>query len=237
MWDTSQGVRTLRGAEAYLVKELVHYLHDQILVGIDIDEPHHTGVVVFDSLQPTQQLVMLLLVAQGLLDQDVAPQKLTAPCEGTIYVIFLELMTLIEAEIGFEKTSGVNDHRLRSLARKAYAQGSQPFPFPGPEQLFEVEPDQFGNDDDDSIPVVTSVDMDQWILLIERLADNILWDRDFELEQLVGDVSPDHANLIKRQLGINHDYYATVAHDVRDIDVDHISQLIRDLTPATEYTT
>ena len=234
MWDTSQGVRTLRGAEAYLIKELVHYLHDQILVGIDIDEPHHTGVAVFDSLQPTQQLMMLLLVAQGLLDQDVPPQKLTAPCEGTIYVIFLELMTLIEAEIGFQQTSGVNDHRLRSLARKAYAQSSQALY--NPEQLFEVEPKQFGNDDDDSIPIVASVDMDQWILLVERLADNILWDRDFELEQLVGDVSPDYAHLIKRQLGINHDYYATVASDIRDIDVDPISQLIRNLTPATEYT-
>ena len=59
MWETSQGIRTLGGAEAYLVRELVHYLHDQILVGIEIGEPHSSDVSVFDSLQPTQQLAML----------------------------------------------------------------------------------------------------------------------------------------------------------------------------------
>jgi len=74
----------------------------------------------------------------------------------------------------------------------------------------------------------------QWAELIELVADHILWDRDFEFEELVGDVSPDRAEMIKQQLGINADYYSTIARDVREIDIERISAEIRLLTPATK---
>jgi len=226
VWETSQGIRTLGGAEAYLVRELVHYLHDQILVGIEIGEPHISDVSVFDSLQPTQQLAMLHTVAEGLLDSTKAPPKLTATCEGTIYAIFRELETLIEAEIDFEKQLKLSDYRLRSLTRDAWIGGC----------LQSSEANVLGNAElmGYNIPDLNCTDMEQWADFIELIADHILWDRDFEFEKLVGDASPDQAQVIKQQLGINGDYYSTVAKDIREIDIEGISAKIRLLTPATE---
>ena len=226
MWETSQGIRTLGGAEAYLIRELVHYLHDQILVGIEIGEPHFSEVSVFDSLQPTQQLAMLHTVAEGLLDSAAPPPKLTAICEGTIYAIFRELETLIEAEVSFEQHHTRPNHRLRALARDAWISGCQQ----------SSEDAVLGNAEltGQAIPELDCTDMDQWADFVELIADHILWDRDFEFEKLVCDASPDQAELIKQQLGINDDYYSTVASDIREIDVERISAQIRLLTPATE---
>ena len=226
MWETSQGIRTLGGAEAYLVRELVHYLHDQILVGIEIGEPHFSDVSVFDSLQPTQQLAMLHTVAEGLLDSSKAPPKLTATCEGTIYAIFRELETLIEAEVGFEQQLAKSSHRLRALARDAWIGGCQQ----------SNEKNVLGNAEltGTNIPDLKCTDMEQWTDFVELIADHILWDRDFQFENIVGDASPDQAEVIKRQLGINNDYYSTIANDIREIDVERISAKIRLLTPATE---
>lgn len=226
VWETSQGIRTLHGAEAYLVRELVHYLHDQILVGIEIDEPHFTNVSVFDSLQPTQQLAMLHTVAEGLLNSNTAPPKLTATCEGTIYAIFRELETLIEAEVDFEQQLTLSDHRLRALARNAWIGGCEP----------SSEDNVLGNAEltGHAIPDLDCTDMELWADFVESIADHILWDRDFEFEKLVGDASPDQAELLKRQLGINDDYFSTVASDIREIDVERVSAQIRLLTPATE---
>ena len=227
MWETSQGIRTLGGAEAYLVRELVHYLHDQILVGIEIGEPHFSDVSVFDSLQPTQQLAMLHTVAEGLLDSNKAPPKLTATREGTIYAIFREFETLIEAEVGFEQQHTLSDHRLRALARDAWIGGCQQSSTGtvlGNAELTEY-----------NIPDLNCTDMEQWADFVESIADHILWDRDFEFEKLVGDASPDQAELIKQQMGINSDYYSTVASDIREIDVERISAQIHRLTPATKY--
>ena len=167
MWETSQGTRTLCGAEAHLVRELVHYLHDQILVGIEIGEPHSSDVLIFDSLQPTQQLAMLHIVAEGLLDPAIPPPKLTAICEGTIYAIFRELEALIEVEIGFEKELELPDHRLRRLARNAW--------------LGSCQQSIFGNAEvTNSIPDLKCSDIEQWSDLVESIADHILWVRDFE---------------------------------------------------------
>ena len=54
MWATSQGDRTLCGDEARLILTAVGYLHDMITAGVDLNEPYQTGVVMFDTLQPTQ---------------------------------------------------------------------------------------------------------------------------------------------------------------------------------------
>ena len=223
MWETSQGTRTLADAEAHLVRELVHYLHDQILVGIEIGESHYSGVRVFDALQPTQQLVMLHHVALGLLDADTSPSTLTAISEATIYALFRELETLIEAEIEFDSAGSVPDNQIRTMACRAYLSGA------GHDGS---EDEVFG----DLIPPLASTNMNQWSEFVEALADNILWDRDFQLDRLVSDAAPDHAHIIKTQLGINADYYSSIADDVLAIDVAELSQQIRHQTPATVTT-
>ena len=218
MWQTSEGVRTLEGAEAHLVRELVHYLLDQILVGIDIDEPHRTDVPVFDALQPTQQLVMLYQVARGLLDPNAEPVELTAINEGAIYVVFCELRSLIEIEIDFERLGEAPDNTLRVAAIDAWSQHHQW---------------SFEDDEDETIPNCHSSDIDHWIWFVELIADQILWDRDFALDELVADIHPEKANQLKAHLGIQQDYYSSIAPDVMDVDIDEIRDMIRSLVPAS----
>ena len=212
MWETSKGVRTLEGAEAYLVREMVHYLLDQIKVGIEINEPHRSDVPVFDALQPTQQLVMLAQVAQGLLSHDVEPVPLTAINEGAIYAVFCELRSLIEIEIDFERLGEGRDNTIRSAVLDAWTQHHQ----------WEASDE----DKDDSIPQPDSMNIDQWAWFVELVADEILWDRDFSLDGLVADIHPEKANQLKAYLGIEQDYYSTVAPDVREIDVEDICCLL-----------
>lgn len=220
MWETSKGVRTLEGAEAYLVREMVHYLLDQIKVGIEINEPHRSDVPVFDALQPTQQLVMLAQVAQGLLSHDVEPVPLTAINEGAIYAVFCELRSLIEIEIDFERLGEGRDNTIRSAVLDAWTQHHQ----------WEASDEE----KDDSIPQPDSMNIDQWAWFVELVADEILWDRDFSLDGLVADIHPEKANQLKAYLGIEQDYYSTVAPDVRDIDVEDICARIYELVSASD---
>ena len=183
MWETSKGVRTLEGAEAYLVREMVHYLLDQIKVGIEINEPHRSDVPVFDALQPTQQLVMLAQVAQGLLSHDIEPVPLTAINEGAIYAVFCELRSLIEIEIEFERLGDGRDNTIRTAVVDAWTQHHQ----------WEASDEE----KDDSIPQPDSMNIDQWAWFVELIADEILWDRDFSLDGLVADIHPEKANQLK----------------------------------------
>lgn len=229
MWDTSQGTRTLQGDEAHLLRELVHYLHDQVLVGIDIGESHVADVCVFDRLQPTQQLVVLHEVAAGLLDPACPPITLTAVREATIYAMFRELQVLIEAEIRFADQCSKADLSLRKLCMAVWCQGNIP-------------PDETGARipcDDSFLTPPMDPDCDcveKWIGLIDEIADTILWDRDFDFEDLVGDESPEHADMLKLQMGIDNDYYSTVVCDILDGDVAALSERISRLTPRHEGT-
>ena len=221
MWETSQGVRTLEGTEAFLVRELVCYLLDQILVGIDIDEPHRTDVPVFDSLQPTQQLVMLHEIATGLLDPHSSPVSLSAINEGTIYAVFCELRSLIEVEIDIERLDGTEDRTLRTAAIEAWLQNHR------------WESDEA----DDEIPKPDSTDMDHWAWFVELIADEILWDRDFDMDGILGDIPPEKADLLKAHLGIQRNYYAMVAPDVLEVQIDEISSKIRALVSSFDSPT
>ncbi len=219
MWQTSQGARTLEGAEAHLVGEVVHYLLDQILVGIEINEPHRSDVPIFDALQPTQQLVMLAQVAQGLLSSHVDPVPLTAINEGAIYAVFCELRSLIEIEIDFERLGEDPDNTIRTAAVEAWLQHNQ-----------------WNDWDEDkaSIPDPDSMDVDHWAWFVEMVADQILWDRDFDLDGLVADIQPEKADQLKAYLGIEKDYYSTVAPDAKDFDIQQISNQIRALVPSPD---
>ena len=219
MWQTSQGTRTLEGAEAHLVGEVVHYLLDQILVGIEINEPHRSDVPIFDALQPTQQLVMLAQVAQGLLSNNVEPVPLTAINEGAIYAVFCELRSLIEIEIDFERLGEDPDNTIRTAAIEAWLQHNQ------------------WNDGDevkDILPDPDTMDVDHWTWFVEMIADQILWDRDFDLDGLVADIQPEKADQLKAYLGIERDYYSTIAPDVRDFDIQQISDQIRSLVSSPD---
>ena len=68
-------------------------------------------------------------------------------------------------------------------------------------------------DELNGLPDCTCTDIDRWQHEIEILADQILWDRDFELEELIADQDPFKVAGIKEYLGIGRDYFSTPGPD------------------------
>jgi len=222
MWATSQGDRTLRADEAQLVLTSVGYLHDMITSGVDLGEPYETGVVMFDTLQPTQQMAILHEVAHGLLDEQTPLVELTAVREATVYAIYCELVSLVQIELDLSAQSKPSFDSRARIIRVCEHFEQQRSQWDDPESTQSVEFDP---------PALQCDDIDQWIRVIELLADQVLWDRDFELEEAFADHDPEKIKAIKRYMGINEDYFAVAAPDANS---QEYMQLHRELIGLTQ---
>ena len=214
MWATTQGDRTLIGPESVLVRKSVDYLRDMITVGIDLNEPYQTEVEIFSELQPTQQLTILHEVAFALLDPDCPTPELNAIREGTVYALYREIVSLVEIEIDLSQFESTPDYDIRTSVVSAFEQFDH-----FPEQwVCEFTPDilELGR------PTKQCVDLEEWSRVIEFLADQVLWDRDFEFETMIVDGDPGKIDSIKNYLGIAQDYYAVPAPDVHSEDYQRI---------------
>jgi len=206
MWATSQGDRTLVGDEAWLVLNSVGYLHDMITSGVDYGEPYQTEVAMFSALQPTQQMAILHEVAHGLLDDQTPLVELTAVREATVYAIYRELASLVQIELDMSRLNGEPDYFFRDAIVCACNQFSE-----SPSEWA----DGFSLNDPTSYepPDRECVQFEAWTQAVEFLADQILWDRDFELESAFADHDPAKVKAIKQYMGINEDYFAVAAPD------------------------
>ncbi len=242
MWGTSQGDRTLEGHEAALVRKSVGYLRDMITASIDLDEPYVSQVGVFNQLQPTQQLAVLHEVAFALLDPKVPIPELTAIREATIYAIYKELVTLIEMEIAFASRNA------NQMPHNSSAELSRPdteFALSAPELQTRAlvyaatrqttnHNGEWGQNEfaarESPTPTILSNDLEFWATTIENLVNQVLWDRDFELESIFADHDPSKISDIKAYLGINHDYFSTPAPDAYSDEYQQLDRELVDLT-------
>ncbi len=224
MWPTSSGLSVLTGIEAELLHVLIDLMVDQIELAFDLNSSHFTGVFLFDSLQPTQQMGVLHQVAFALLNEDVPEPELTAINEATVYALFRELYGRIEIEIDGQRLASDEEKTkpdydpfaFRAMTLAAWELGS---------------PDgEIGDyEDKDYIPKLECTDLSAWEPIVENLADRILWDRDFEMEYLMADADPVQSKNLKSILGIGRGYYAAVAPDVNEQNFATIRERIRDL--------
>lgn len=208
MWQTSHGDRILAGAEARLVLIGIGHLRDMITAAVDEGCPYDTEVELFNQLQPTQQLAVLHEVAFALLDPTVDVPELTAIREATVYVLFRELIGLVEMEV--ELSNCLSEPRIdtRVQINAALKEGVQLI---GEDwsQDFELEDESVN----DRVLEDSCEDLIQWRKAIESLADQILWDRDFELEELFADHDPEQTREVKQMMGISDDYFSIPAPD------------------------
>jgi len=65
------------------------------------------------------------------------------------------------------------------------------------------------------------------------LADQILWDRDFELESLIADQDPLKVADIKEYLGIGKDYFSTAAPDANSKEYRRLDRELVELRKTT----
>jgi hypothetical protein len=60
-----------------------------------------------------------------------------------------------------------------------------------------------------------SLHIQRWESITESLADQLLWDHDFEMADAILDLDPGKAELLKQMLGMANTYYSSVSADVR----------------------
>ena len=100
MWRTSNGDRTLIGAEAALVRESIAYMVDT-LSQEEREGANHWAydIPVFDRLSWQQQLAVLVDVGEALFCVDVPVPELAAFNEGQFGAIFENIRQGIEFEL------------------------------------------------------------------------------------------------------------------------------------------
>ncbi|WP_182865968.1 hypothetical protein [Stieleria mannarensis] len=201
------------------------------------------GVTLFDTLRWRQQLALLLSVSQCVLNGSGDPEKWDALEKAAFYAVYRNVLTHLEIERdmdcmeasgrGFsfpdddpdladlddcdeeEEERDGNEQSWHELIVGAYQEkclqeGLSPQEI---ERYLHYESDNNG-------------DLHHWHSLLERLADQILDDRDFEMASTLMDADPEIASVIKMQLGIPRDYFLSTAAEPNDAAVE---QMFRDL--------
>lgn len=104
-WPTTDGMRTLDGAEADLVRRIAGMMVDQMVAeGREATDQHEYGIGLFDQWDWQQRLWMLDKTVGALLTQKQLPDT-AAIFEATVEAIFAEAGDLIEIEINDQSTA------------------------------------------------------------------------------------------------------------------------------------
>jgi hypothetical protein len=197
MWWTSCGERTLEGAEAKVFAEALWDIVDEA----DLTEfdDYDLGVSAFDRLTYGQKVSILSIVGKGLLRKDVPRVELTATLEAAIAVVFEHVKHRIIIEID-EPDLGSNWREMVVAARKE-AEG-------------------------EGIPPPTCEDPDEWEIEVESLADDVLWDADYDDADLYLDQPPEKAEWMKGMARIPDNYYLAIADDLKEKEItDELAEL------------
>ena len=220
MWKTTEGIRTLAGAEAANLRETIGELVDAIRAA-KLDEELKmkpkgesavdnevamagevelnslsatTGISLFDQLMWQQQLAMLLEVATPLLDPSLSPPQPSALMDATVAAIYAQMQIGVEYEIEMQQSS--NDAFDGDTIRRQGIVAA----------LREWRADY-------SCPDPECVVTDEWELAIAALRDRVLADEDWNLNELVLDLSPDVVDKLKAFTGVARDYFVDVPPD------------------------
>ena len=193
MWNTSDGERILKNAEALVFAESLWSFIDES--SLNVYDDFDIGITVFDNLTYGQKISVLSIIGTGLLKEDVPIIELTAVLEGAIAAVFIHLMECIEIEI---------DEPDFSNARWR-------------EKVFNARKEMIGED----IPLPDCDDLEEWKLEVDSLHDRILWDTDYASESSFVDGSPENTKLLKTLAGVSNDYYISIADDLNENEIEN----------------
>jgi hypothetical protein len=210
MWRTSSGERVLQGAEGQLFRASLAAVCHLVEDSFGDEELFSSGVSVFDALQPGQKVAMLAIVGKALLDKTTPCPELTAVAEGTVAAIFEQIEQAVELEIDVGSDPGAQPVFWRQLILAACKEAE--------------------GEDDEPLPKVTSDDLEDWRCLVECLADRILWDCDFEMEEEFLDADPDESRSLRERCRIPEAYFLRVAPDPTGEQLEQIRCTLREIT-------
>ena len=185
MWHTNSGERTLEGAEARLFAEALW----DFVSELEVDEgDYDVGLEVFDRLTYGPKVSLLSIIGDGLLKLDVPMRKLTAVVESAIAAFFDHLKIAVIIEI--------DEPEIKSNWRKMILAARR----------------QVGAED---LPKEDCENEQEWLIEIEELSDLILWDADYEYEDLYIDKPPEEAQALKDFMCMRDDYFLEVPEDLK----------------------
>ena len=172
------------GAERRLYEESLGMMTD-FLADEDVD----FGVQAFDLLQRGSKLFALYRSGRALLRPDEAAPKRTAYLDAAIASVYRHLLSVVEMET---EDGGFSSSSL--FWRKLVCDAGR--------EIESVE----------HVPDVTSESTSEWDSVVECLSEDVLCDRDFEIEGYL-DAEPETARALKHDMGIPADYYTAVPFD------------------------
>jgi hypothetical protein len=225
MWHTSRGDRTLNGDEADLVSRAIEVMVAALLMHVDDDFEDAamdcvSGIAVYDGCTPAQRIGLLHDVAKYLLTETNDPLPLSALTDATVAAIFIEIRDQIAIEIGLgEELAEEDQPTWRKMVLAAHR------------AVFPSRADQEDIAGNDGI-VASSRDLRNWEVMVEDLADSILWDRDFEMAEVFLDIDPGVSRHRRRLLGIDDNYFTMVAPDPRPHEAFRLASRTRDIIRA-----
>lgn len=232
MWHTSDGDRVLSGKERTLFVHGAARLLDQLLEEARdqeraADVAVETGVDQFDRLEVDARIVLLRDVVAALTDPDVHAPDLTAANEAAVYAVFRFLSTEVKSEIALEADHLSGDPELEA---PFLSLGNNPFYWR--KMILAAYLEEVGPDDAEEENLDPACgDADEWNIKLEALADGILWDRDWEIEQIM-DAPPDAAGAIKERMGIAPDYFVDAPGEPDVARVREAADFVRGLARA-----
>lgn len=218
MWWTPDGDRVLQGAEWELFRQGLACLWDSVEESFNDPGALASGVAVFDSLQPSQQLAMLALVGEALRDSTVPAPVLTAHTEGAIAAVYRHISMMIEFEIDRETDPCDEDSPTfwRELVLGAANQDDE--------------------DWEEPLPDVSCDDIGEWDFVLECVSDRIFWDADYEMDKTFLDAPPPRRRVVMEQMGIDPDYFLAVAPDPTEEQLGQIRGVLRQLAEPEQGT-
>ena len=189
MWHTNSGDRTLEGAEARLFAESLWGFVSELEV---TEGDYDVDLDVFDRLTYGQKVSLLSIIGAGLLRPNEPIRKLTAIVESAIAAVFEHLKTAVIIEI--------DEPEIKSNWRKMILAARR----------------EVGAED---LPDEDCKDEQEWLIEIEELSYLILWDADYEDEDLYIDKQPEDAQALKDFMRIRDDYFLEVPEDLKPNEI------------------
>lgn len=233
MWSTPNGDRNIRGHEAFLIREAVGMMIDELELLADQTAfpPLEFGIPVWDGLTWQQKLATLDQVLRHLLDPKLPPLPLMAVYESAIGAIFEKIKGCIEVELDMVDSETESEfHDLDSWRELILNALNEPH-YIDDNDFSSMESDRIDDLESEIYPSgCHDTRKNLWFNVVDRLADRLLWDRDYEMEAVFGDVEPDNALALKNYVGISQNYFRHIAPDLRDDQVFETMERVKAIT-------
>ena len=213
MWILSDFERVLTHAEWVCIRIGLESLRDYIQ-----DDPDSqyglsmTGVQIFDQLSVTQKLALLADTCEALTSPSVTAPKLTAVNEGTVAALLQSFWNQLVLELDMCDDFNDDDYPLLECRRALL-------------NAFEDEEDP---DTQDMLPYVDESDSEMWHALFTLFESRFLDDTDYEMAALL-DAPAHKAEEIKAIMGIDDEYFVSVAPDPTERQMHKVNQKLAKL--------